>query len=99
MLESKIERDTCEYAKSKNYLCYKLASIGKKGYPDREFISQNGCLFKIEFKKDGKKPTKLQEKVISDMMSRGTLVYVVDNLDLGKKLVDHHLFNFKKLEV
>lgn len=85
MLESKIEREVSKYAKSKGYLTYKFT--GHKGVPDRMYIKDGVVIF-IEFKQEGKLPTKLQEKTISDIQSQSIPVYVIDNIDDGKEVIN-----------
>ncbi len=87
MLESKIEKDVCDYAKSKGWLVYKFVSPSNRGVPDRIFM-RHGKMFFIEFKATGKHPTKLQEKKARDIQKQLFGVYVVDDIDIGKKIID-----------
>lgn len=87
MKESAIEKKVSDYAKAKGWLVYKFVSPNNKGVPDRIFI-RKGMLLMIEFKALGKKPTKLQDSVISKLRNEGVLVYVIDNVADGKALID-----------
>jgi hypothetical protein len=87
MNESHIEKKVCEYAKSKGWLTYKFVSPSNRGVPDRLFL-RKGNLFFIEFKAPGKIPTKLQSKIISKIKDQGFLVYVVDDIESGKSIVN-----------
>ena len=43
----------------------------------------------VEFKAPDKHPTKLQIKVISRIETHGFSVYIIDNVEEGKKLADN----------
>ena len=85
MRESEIETKVSNYAKSKGWLSYKFTSPSNRGVPDRIYMKNGICLF-IEFKAPKKKPTKLQEKVISRIRAEDFLVYVIDSIDEGKNI-------------
>lgn len=87
MLESKIENDVKDYAKKLGCLSYKFVSPSNRAVPDQLFIFE-GRVFFIEFKAPGKKPTKLQSKIHKTMQSHGAEVYVIDDLQKGKDLID-----------
>jgi hypothetical protein len=89
MKESTIESKVVIYAKSKGFLVYKFISSYNRGLPDRIFI-RNGVVFFIEFKAPGKSPTKLQIKVHNDINFHKINVYVIDNFDKGKELIDKY---------
>lgn len=79
MRESKIEKDCSEWAKQNGWLGFKFSSPNHKGVPDRLYI-KGGLTVYVEFKAPGKKPTKLQERVIARMRKHGAIVHVIDNL-------------------
>ena len=56
MLEKEIEAKVVAYAKTKNYIVYKFASPSNRSVPDRIFITPNGKVKFIEFKRKGKVP-------------------------------------------
>jgi len=85
MLESKIEKTVCEYAKGLGVLTYKFT--GHKGVPDRIFMI-NGKTFFIEFKAEGKKPTQLQRKTMMDIVNHKIPCYVCDTIESGKMVID-----------
>jgi len=87
MRESTIETKVCNYAKSLGWTVYKFVSPGNRSVPDRIFM-KGGKVFFIEFKAPGKKPTKLQNKTINDMIDNGFKVYVCDNIEYGKATVE-----------
>ena len=88
MLESKIEAAVCDYAKSKNFLVYKFTSPNRAAVPDRLFIHPTGFTFFVEFKAEGKTATPQQEREHARLRGHNVTVYVVDNIDLGKRVVD-----------
>ena len=87
MRESEIETKVCNHAKYLGWLCYKWVSPGNRSVPDRIFF-RNGKTIIIEFKAQGKKPTKLQQKTISKLQDQYIPTYVID--DVGEGIV---LFN------
>lgn len=78
--ESSIERTVVSRAKDAGWLSYKFVSPSNSGVPDRIFIKAGRVVF-IEFKAPGKKPTKLQEKIIGKIREAGVEVYVCDNVE------------------
>lgn len=86
-LEKGIERKVCEYAKERGVLVYKFSSPNHAAVPDRMFIFC-GTVFFIEFKREGCKPTIPQDREHARMRRNGAHVYVVDNIEYGKSLID-----------
>lgn len=87
-LEKVIERKVCEYARSKGVMAYKFISPGNASIPDRLFILPTGQVFFVEFKRLGLKPTKAQYVEIEKIRKQKVLVFVVDNIPAGKKVID-----------
>lgn len=87
--ESKIEKDVCKYAQSKG--CYVRKFTGRAGVPDHYFLTPNGFSFFLEFKRPGEKPTPLQDREIREIRKRKGAATWIDNVEDGKKLVDHYL--------
>lgn len=88
MLEKDIEKKVCKYAKDNGFLVYKFTSPGQWAVPDRVFISPNKSVFFIEFKAPGKKPTPAQMREITRIRDKGILVFVVDDVTDGKRIID-----------
>lgn len=86
-LEKDIERKVCEHARVHGILAYKFNSEGRRSVPDRMFITEHGHIFFIEFKRKGKKPTEAQQREINRIRDTGVNVYVVDNIDDGKRII------------
>lgn len=92
-LEKDIEKTVCDYAKSLGCLCYKFTSPSRRSVPDRLFILPGGKgVFLIEFKRRGAKPTKGQEIEIAKIMEKGIRVFVVDNKQGGKEIINHIIY-------
>ena len=88
--ESKIEKAVCEYAKSKKVLTYKFLST-INGVPDRIFISPNGNVFFTEFKSPIGQVSPIQNYIIKKMRTNKASVYIVDNIEKGKSIIDENI--------
>lgn len=96
-LEKVIEGKVCDHAKALGCLVYKFTSPSRRSVPDRLFIMPEGKgVFFIEFKRRGCEPTPSQEIEIGKIRAKGTRVFVVDNVEFGKKLITN-LFNGEKM--
>lgn len=88
MLEAKIEKTVCEYAKGRGCLTPKFTSPNRAAVPDRIFISPKGRIWFCEFKATGKKPTPAQEREHQRLREHNVTVFVVDNIEAGQAMVD-----------
>lgn len=88
MLEKDIENCICEYAKKRHVLPYKFTSPNRAAVPDRMFIAPGGRIWFCEFKQSGKKPTPQQEREHIRLRKQGAIVFVVDNIESGRIMVD-----------
>lgn len=88
LLEKQIERSVCEYAKSREMLVYKFTSPERAAVPDRMFITPDGKVWFIEFKREGMKPTAPQMREHERLRGHGVTVFVVDTVDKGRAAVD-----------
>lgn len=88
MLEKDIERAVCKYAESRGMLQYKFTSPARAAVPDRMFIVPSGVVFFIEFKAPGKKATPQQSREHTRLNSQGCRVFVIDDVEKGKRMVD-----------
>jgi len=88
MLEKQIESKVCEYAKTKNVLVYKFTSPARAAVPDRLFIAPDGRVWFCEFKREGQKPTPAQEREHAKLRAQKVNVFVIDNVEDGKAMVD-----------
>lgn len=87
-LEKVIEGKVVEHAKKLGCYVRKFTSPAHRSVPDRMFISPNGVVWFIEFKRLGQKPTAGQEVEIEKIRKTGVKVFVCDNVDDGKRVVD-----------
>jgi len=87
MLESKIEKEVCAYAKAKKWKHFKFNSDSNRGLPDRIFFRKGVC-FLIEFKQKGKELRKLQKHYMDTFKEEGFATYVIDNIDDGIRLIN-----------
>jgi hypothetical protein len=88
MLERTIEQKICIYCKQKGMIPYKFNSPSNRGVCDRIIVS-DGYVFFIEFKRKGCSPTVLQNKHHQTLVDKGLMVYVIDDVDIGKEIIDH----------
>lgn len=89
--ESKIEKAVCDYAEKMGFTVRKVCYVNRKSCPDR-MVYGMGEIFFIEFKSPGEKPRPDQIREINRMKEAGVKVFVVDNIDYGKTIIEgaHH---------
>ncbi|MGD9168480.1 MAG: VRR-NUC domain-containing protein [Candidatus Thiodiazotropha sp.] len=93
MLEKDVENPVCRYARKEHKgMAYKFKSPQRANVPDRIFTFPSGWLIFIEFKAPGKKATPKQRREHERLRDCGQHVYVCDNIELGKWLVDLYAF-------
>ena len=90
MLEKDIQKRVITYARSKRMLCYKMDATNAIGVPDYLLLTAGGDVFFMEFKQEGKKPTPMQLREHARLRENNVPVYVIDNVDEGKVVVDSH---------
>lgn len=88
MLEKQIEEKVGTYAKEQGFLVYKFTSPQRAAVPDRLYITPRGKVFFVEFKREGMKPTPAQQREHERLREQGVMVYVIDNVVMGKFMVD-----------
>ena len=86
--ENYIEEDNRKYALKHGCLFDKFTSPSKRSVPDRMLTCPEGLIAFIEYKAPGKKPTPKQWQDHVERRGRGVLVYVVDDIALGRQLID-----------
>lgn len=87
-LEKDIEKAVVLYARSLGMLCYKFTSPSRRSVPDRVIVSPGGRVFFMELKRKGEKPTASQDVEIAKLRKQGATVYVVDDVNQGKTILD-----------
>lgn len=90
MRESNLEYKCLIYAKTHNILAYKFTSPTNNGVPDRIFF-KDGKTFLVEFKTKVGKLSKLQESQIKILTSQNIQVYVINDFEEFKKVIDLYL--------
>lgn len=87
MREKDIEAAVCGYAEDQGCLAYKFSSPARRNVPDRIIVTPSGAVYMIEFKAPGKKATEAQTREHERLRKRYVPVFVIDDIDEGKKLV------------
>lgn len=87
MKESQIERHLVDGVKRLGGLCYKFASPGTLGVPDRVIITATGRIIFVELKTETGRLAKIQRYTIGEMQKRGADVRVVKGLEEVKQLL------------
>ncbi len=90
MLEKEIEAEVCKYAesKSKGIEQRKFKTPNRRNAPDRIFLLSPGLVFFIEFKRPGEKPNKGQLREHQRLRDLEFHVYVCDDIEAGKRIID-----------
>ena len=91
LYEEDIEKAFVKYAKSKRCVAEKLIYKDKRGFPDRSVLCRGGFIFFIEFKRDGKKQDKNQEKAQATLERLGFEYYVCDKIGQAEAILDEIL--------
>jgi hypothetical protein len=86
--EADVESKAYEYARSRGCWHAKFKSANNRGVPDRIFITPEGVVFFIEFKKPGKSTRRQQRLVIDDMRDNKAKVFVTDDVTEAKRIID-----------
>ena len=88
LLEKQIEEKVNTYAKEQGYLVYKFTSPQRVAVPDRLYINPRGKVYFVEFKREGQRPTPAQQREHDRLRDQGVVVYVIDNVPAGVKMVN-----------
>lgn len=84
--EGKVQKAIMKAVKAAGGFVRKMAWEGRVGAPDLCIIINGNVVF-VEVKKPGEKARKTQELEHRRMRKRGAVVYVIDNIQDGLKLV------------
>lgn len=82
-----VQKPVVRHAKATGWLAWKMKIEGINGCPDYWFFKA-GRLVIIEFKAPGEDRTKQQELRADDLAEKGFEVYVIDDADEGRALLD-----------
>ncbi len=88
MYERDIEKKVKAYARLKGLLAYKFTSPGHAFVPDGIFVTPDGDVFFIEFKRLGLTPSPGQLREIERIRGHKVFVHVVDSVAEGIKVID-----------
>ena len=78
-----IERPLFEYARMRGWLCEKVISLSRRGWPDRFFL-RAGRIVLCELKAPGETPSVQQLKRHRELREKGAEVVWFDNLEAAK---------------
>lgn len=90
VLEQRIEQYVVECAKQSGMVVLKLNNRSSDGWPDRLFVTMKGEHFYIEFKREKGELRRLQEYRVCQLLDRHCVVYIVDNREDGKNVIQHY---------
>ena len=93
--ENSIEQPVCDYAEYQGFEVRKVRYIAREGCPDRLFMGY-GSTFFIEFKHPDGELSKTQIREVNKMRAAGTRVFVVDDVEDGKIIVDGAKLNAER---
>lgn len=78
-----IEQPFVKFAESRGWICEKVISLSRNGWPDR-FLVRRGRIVLCEFKAPGEKPKVQQALRHKQLRAAGVEVVWFDNLDEAK---------------
>lgn len=78
-----IEQPFLKYAISRGWMCEKVISLSRNGWPDRCLIRKGRTVW-CEFKAPGKEPTEQQARRHREIRAHGGEVVWFDNLEKAK---------------
>lgn len=84
--ESAVEKQICDWAKSRGIRTYKFISPGRKGVPDRMFM-KDGIVSFLEIKRPGEKPTPMQFHEMKGIIEAMVIAAWCDNAAGGIKIL------------
>jgi len=87
-LESELEKKVGRWCKRNGLMYIKFTPYGEKGWPDRIVIGHTGKHLWLELKREGKKPTKLQDHRMKEMRIRGVQAHWADNYEDALILIE-----------
>lgn len=88
MSEKQIERKLYQAVKAVGGLCPKFTSPGFDGMPDRLVLIPEGKIAFVEVKRNGEKPTALQESRHGLLRRLGFQVFVLDDIKQIGGIID-----------
>jgi len=89
-LEKEVEKKACAYGRKTGWECRKYTSPAHRSVPDRLCLHDFGTVIFIEFKRLGEDATDQQLIEHKKLRARGFTVYVIDNFEDAKRVLDEH---------
>lgn len=89
-LEAEIEKPAVAYGRKTGWVMRKYTSPAHRSVPDRLCMHDFGTIVFIEFKRPGEDATALQKDEHRELRARGFIVYVIDNVEDAKRVLDKH---------
>lgn len=86
-----VQNPVVRWAKEHGILAVRFTPYGEIGWPDYIFCIPGGRTVWIEFKIPGEPPELIQEYRHNQLRERGQYVYVVDNKELGIRILETFL--------
>lgn len=88
-VETTTEDKANAYAKVLGVWQRKFKSASARGLPDRIYITPDGVVFFIEYKRRGKSARVQQKLVIDEMIEQGAKVFVTDDLEEAQEIINN----------
>ena len=85
--ESDIEEAFNKHASLRGCMSLKLVILKQGGFPDRTVLCPNGKIFFIEFKRAGKKQSRLQVVIQKKLEQLGFSYFVCDRIGQAEKIL------------
>ena len=89
--ESQIEQKFVNWCNDRSLLPVKLNITGRRGFPDRMVLGNDGKMLFLEFKRPGGSTTKLQKHMIEGLANRGFKAFVVESYEDAKHICERYL--------
>lgn len=89
-LESQVEGPAVDYGRKTGWVMRKYTSPSHRSVPDRLCLHDFGTIIFIEFKRLGEDATDKQKIEHKELRARGFIVYVIDNVEDAKRILDKH---------
>jgi hypothetical protein len=86
-----VEAPVVRWARQNGIRQAKLSTPGQRGIPDRIFFLPGGRPCLVEFKRKGKKPTKLQAYTLKVLFDLGYNVFLTDDADKAIQYLERSL--------
>lgn len=90
-LEKKAEDKYATYVEKRGGLAIKFKALGRRGWPDRLTLLNNGKFFWMEFKAEGEEPRPLQSYIHKKLKKLKHKIYTCDNYEKAIKIFEREV--------